>query len=137
MEGLDELRELTLAVSRAAEAVAVIRRKASRHVMDGEPPKRQRVLLTLDIDGRIIELTDKQIAALLTVKASGGAEVLSTVARMTGLTSKLGLGLALQLAEKGLVKLVATPQRKIIALTPLGRKVADIVEREIESRVTP
>ncbi|MEM2299378.1 MAG: hypothetical protein QXW23_07635, partial [Thermofilaceae archaeon] len=64
MEGLDELRELTLAVSRAAEAVAVIRRKASRHVMDGEPPKRQRVLLTLDVDGRIIELTDKQIAAL-------------------------------------------------------------------------
>ncbi|MEM2617554.1 MAG: hypothetical protein QXL64_08495, partial [Thermofilaceae archaeon] len=107
------------------------------HVMDGEPPKRQRVLLTLDVDGRIIELTDKQIAALLTVKASGGAEVLSTVARMTGLTSKLGLGLALQLAEKGLVKLVATPQRKIIALTPLGRKVAEIVEREIESRVTP
>lgn len=136
MEGLDELRELSLAVARAAEAVAVIRRKAKRHIMEGEPPKRQRVLLTVEVDGRSIELTDKQIAALLTIRASGGAEVLSTVARMTGLTSKLGLGLAIQLAEKELVKLVATPQRKIVALTPFGRRVAELVEKEIESRIT-
>lgn len=136
MEGLDELRELTLAVARAAEAIAVLRRKAMRHVMEGDEPKRQRVLMTVEVDGRTIELTDKQIAALLVMRAGGGAEVISTIARMTGLTSKLGLGLAKQLAEKGLAKLVVTPQRKILTLTLLGRRVAEIVEGELERRLS-
>lgn len=137
MEELDELRELTLAIARAAEAVAVIKRKAMRHIMDGEIPKRQYPLITLEVEGRRIDLTDKQVAALLAIKAAGGAEVVSAIARMAGLTSKLGLGLAHQLAEKGLVKIVATPQRKIVALTPFGRKTAEMVEKELEERLSP
>jgi len=132
--GLDELRELTLAVTRAAEAIEVLRRKAARHVMVGEAPKRQHPLISIEVDGVRVELTDKQAAALLAVRAGGGAEVISTIARATGLTSRLGLGLARQLAEKGLAKLVVTPQRKIVVLTPLGRRVAEIVERELGAR---
>ncbi len=135
MEELDELRELTLAIRRVAEALEAVRRRAQRHVMDGPPPKRQHPLPPIEVEGRTIELTDKQAAALLVLKAAGGAEVISVIARMTGLTSKLSLGLAKQLAEKGLVRIVATPQRKIVVLTPLGWKVAEATERELERRL--
>jgi Holliday junction resolvasome RuvABC DNA-binding subunit len=59
---------------------------------------------------------------------------LNAIARVTGLNSKLALGLASQLAEMGLVELIAAPQRKILVLTPLGWKVAEAVEQELEKK---
>lgn len=134
MESLAELRELAMAVTKAAEAVSVIKRKAARHVIRGEAPKLQRVIMAVEVGGRRLELTDKQVAALLALKGSGGAEVLNTVARLTGLNSRLGLGLVTQLKEMDLVTLVETPQRRIVLLTPLGWEAAEKAEEILSAR---
>jgi DNA-binding MarR family transcriptional regulator len=133
-EGLSEERELAKAVERAAEAIALMRRRAERHHVEGVVPKRQTPLFRLEVGGAQLEVTDKQAAALLVVKGGGGVEALNAIARATGLNSKLALGLARQLEQMGLVKLVAAPQRKVVVLTPLGREVAEKVERELEKR---
>lgn len=135
MEGLAELRELAIAVTKAAEAASVIRKKTARHVIRGEAPKLQRIIMAVETGGRKLELTDKQVAALLALKGSSGAEVLNTIARLTGLNSKLGLGLVTQLKDMNLVTLVETPQRRIVLLTPLGLEVAKKAEEILSSRV--
>lgn len=134
-ERLAELRELARAVEKAAEAIALLRKRAERHHLEGVVPKRQRPILRLEVDGVPLEITDKQAAALIVVKGGGGVEVLSAVARATGLNSRLALGLAQQLSQMGLVEVIAAPQRKLVALTPLGWKVAEAVERELRKRV--
>lgn len=131
---LNELKELAKAVERAAGAIALMRRRAKRHHVKGEAPKRQRPIMRVSVGDTQLEITDKQAAALLVVKSGGGVEALNIVARFTGLNSKLALGLASQLAEMGLVELVAAPQRKVLVLTPLGWKVAEAVERELERK---
>ena len=133
-EAFNELRELAKAVERAAGAIALMRRRAARHHIKGEVPKRQRPLLKLEAGGTQLEVTDKQAAALLVVKGGGGVEALNAIARATGLNSRLALGLAKQLEQMGLVKLVAAPQRKVVILTPLGWEVAEKVEQELEKR---
>ena len=130
----DERRELARAVERAARAIALMRKRAASHHIEGEVPKRQRPLLKLEAGGIQLEVTDKQAAALLVVKGGGGIEALNAIARATGLNSKLALGLAKQLERMGLVKLLAAPQRKVVILTPLGWEVAEKVERELEKR---
>ncbi|MEM1508311.1 MAG: hypothetical protein QXY49_07030 [Thermofilaceae archaeon] len=135
MEGLTELRELAMAVTKAAEAFSVIKKKTARHVIRGEAPKLQRVIMTVEAGSRKLELTDKQIAALLALKGSGGAEVLNTIARLTGLNSRLGLGLVMQLKDMNLVTVVETPQRRIVLLTPLGWEVVEKAEKILSARV--
>jgi len=131
---LSELRELAKAVERASEAIALMRKRAKRHHVKGDVPKRQRPIMRVNVGSAQFEITDKQAAALLVVKGGGGVEALNAIARVTGLNSKLALGLASQLAEMGLVELIAAPQRKILVLTPLGWKVAEAVEQELEKK---
>lgn len=131
MERLEELEELARAVKRAAEAIKVLRERAERHTLEGEPPKKQGVVVKLEVGGLSFELTSKQVAALLAVRGEGGVEALNTVTRLLGLNTRLALGLARQLEEKGLVRVVATPQRKIVILTPLGEAVVREAERRL------
>lgn len=127
-EAIAELYELSRAIARALEVVKLLKKRAEKHVVEGVQPKRQYVKFRIPIGGELIELTEKQAAALLVLGRTEGAEVLNAIARSTGLNSRLALGLALQLRSMGLVNLVITPQRKIVMLTPLGREVARKVE---------
>lgn len=134
IDKLEELKELSKAAAKAAEVLTLLQRKAKRHVIKGVKPKRQSPLMTLQLNDKRLQLTDKQVATLLILKNCGGIEVLSVLARNIGLDSRTGLGLVEQLAELELVRLVATPQRKVVLLTPLGWKTTELIEQEISKR---
>ncbi|MCX8180865.1 MAG: hypothetical protein N3E41_05785 [Thermofilaceae archaeon] len=134
MEKIEELRELSIAVEKAVKALVILRQKARRHIVKGVKPKRQLPIVTVEIEKRPLSLTDRQVVVLIALKNSGGVETLTALSRSLGLDTRLGLGLAEQLAETGLVKLVAAPQRKILILTQLGWKTVEAVERVLEKR---
>ncbi|RLE99388.1 MAG: hypothetical protein DRJ57_02395 [Thermoprotei archaeon] len=136
-ESIAELYELSRAIARAFEVVRLLKKRAEKHIVEGVPPKRQYVKFRVNIEGKRLDLTEKQAAALLVLSRTEGAEVLNAIARSTGLNSKLALGLALQLKAMGLVNLIITPQRKIVMLTPFGQEVAKKVEEMVTEAAFP
>jgi len=97
-----------------------------------EPPPQEEAIASVEIDGREYQLSLRHVAVLLFLHRVGGSAVLARLSQVAGTNMRQVLGLLCEMESWGLLRVITTPTRIGVLLTPVGERVASELSERIK-----